>query len=66
MNLSSPTAKAEIGWPMLSFGPINLWRVAPAWRLGGDVHAVPSAHPVAPQASARGVNPKVARLLSLR
>jgi hypothetical protein len=23
-----------IQWPTLSFGPLNLWRVTPAWRLG--------------------------------
>ena len=58
---------SEVAWPALAFGPVNLWRVLPAWRLAADMSVTPVASRTEPRRdSTVGVNPKVAQLLSLR
>lgn len=58
---------SEAAWPAFAFGPVNLWRVLPAWRLAADVSVPPVASHTEPRRdSTVGVNPKVAQLLSLR
>jgi len=37
---SKPTSTNQ--WPALTFGPLNLWRVAPAWQLGRGKEAKPT------------------------
>lgn len=52
----------QIGWPMVSFGPVNLWTVVAAWRLARTTPAV------APKKDtlAQGIHPKVRQLLTQR
>lgn len=57
---------SEAFWPALSFGPVNLWRVQPAWRLSSDLRlarerAAPPVRPAGPR-----INPRVAHLLRHR
>ena len=53
-----------VGWPHLSFGPVNLWSLPAAWkRVPVDVGRMRTA-PLS-QLS-KQVNPQVTRLLSQR
>lgn len=58
---------SEALWPALSFGPVNLWRVQPAWRMSPDLRFTHprAAPPVRPLAGIR-INPRVALLLRHR
>jgi hypothetical protein len=68
MMMLQLTPRRTIEWPMASFGPVNLWRVCPAWQLAARAVTALSADAVretAPRIAA-GIHPRVAQLLSVR
>jgi hypothetical protein len=54
-------------WPAFSFGPVNLWRVTAAWRLGAAVVILPrTTDTVRPLARSTLAHPQVQHLLRHR
>jgi hypothetical protein len=54
-------------WPSLTFGPVNLWRVVPAWRCDGAlIPARASSKAAFARGTTAGIHPGVKALLGLR
>lgn len=53
-----------ISWPMLQFGPVNLWSLPAAWKR--DVVPALTHVPVPKAPVAHQVNPQIRRILANR
>lgn len=65
---TQPLNAATEMWPMLNFGPINLYSLPPAWRCGSDSDLVaPAPHVSTPRPlAASGTQARLAELMRNR